>query len=344
MEYDSNIRESPARNQEVDFRSPSSTVFFGLTYPKPARIFRRTRTLSQTSVPSQCLVGPPLDRGAGRPPLTRTSEGRSPLRTSSKRKRLVLAGLVTLTILMIPVGAWLSLTYRPSFYRALTNLSPDQREAKAKRFVAGSLQLRNDISNERDWQAVFTDQEVNAWLAEDLVTHFADLIPPEIHEPRIAFDADRVTLAFQLDRGPIRSVIWVVAQARVPEDNVLALTLEKIRAGVFPISVDRLVGPINAQARAHGLDIHWTREQGLPVALIRYQPDEGRSDVVLESLSIRRGQLRLSGRSDRLQGTAVRPVLPTRRILQLNFPKRNTHLRRSTSSTSTLRSSTVPTT
>ncbi|WP_435007522.1 hypothetical protein P12x_004804 [Tundrisphaera lichenicola] len=261
------------------------------------------------------------------------------MRPSSKRKRLALAGLAALILLMIPVGAWLSLTYRPSFYRALINLSPDQRQAKAKKFVAGSLQLRNDISNEPDWQAVFTDQEVNAWLAEDLVTHFADLIPPEIHEPRIAFDADRVTLAFQLDRGPIRSVIWVVAQVRVPDDNVLALTIEKIRAGVFPISVDRLVGPINAQARAHGLDIRWTREQGLPVALIRYSPDEDRSDVVLESLNVRRGQLRLSGRSDQHRGTAVRPVLPTRRILQLNFPKRNHQIRRSTS----LRSSTSPT-
>ena len=137
-------------------------------------------------------------------------------------------------------------------------------------------------------------------------------------------------------------MIWVVAQARVPEDNVLALTLEKIRAGVIPISADRLIGPITAQAKDHGLDIKWTREQGLPVALIRYRPDEGRSDVVLERLNIRRGQIRLSGRSDQHEGTAVRPVLPTRKILQLNFPRRNTQLRRSTSST--LRSSTNPTT
>ena len=72
----------------------------------------------------------------------------------------------------------------------------DQREAKAKHFVASSLQLRNDITNERDWQAVFTDGEVNAWLAEDLVTTFADQIPAEVHEPRVAFEPDRITLAF----------------------------------------------------------------------------------------------------------------------------------------------------
>ena len=195
------------------------------------------------------------------------------MRTSSKRKRLILAGLVASPLLVVPAAIWLSLTHQPTFYRALTDVPRDQREAKARRFVASSLQLRNDISNERDWQAVFTDQEVNAWLADDLVTHFADQIPPEIHEPRVAFGVDRITLAFQLDRGPIRSVIWVVAQARVPEDNVLALTLEKIRAGVIPISAERLIGPITDQAREHGLDVKWTREGGLPVALIRYKPD-----------------------------------------------------------------------
>ncbi len=256
-------------------------------------------------------------------------------------RRVLFLGAAASLLLIVPTAIWLSLTHRPSFYRALDAMPRELREAKAKRFVAGSLQLRNDISNERDWQAVFTDQEVNAWLAEDLVTHFADLIPPEIHEPRVAFEPGRITLAFQLDRGPIRSVIWVVAQARVSEDNVLALTLEKIRAGVIPISADRIIGPITAQAREHGLDIRWDREHDLPVALIRYQAREGRTDIVLENLDIRQGQIRLSGRSDRLRGAAVAPKLPGRRILQLNFPKRNRQDRRPSSST--LRNSTTPT-
>ena len=263
------------------------------------------------------------------------------MRSSTLRKRVIIAGLTASLILIVPGAVWLSLTHKPTFYRALTNVPREQLEAKAKHFVASSLQLRNDISNERDWQAVFTDQEVNAWLAEDLVTHFADQIPPEIHEPRIAFGADRITFAFQLDRGPIRTVIWVVAQARVPEDNVLALTLEKIRAGVIPISAERLMGPITERAGEHGLDVRWTRENDLPVAHIRFSPDQGRSDVVLEHLSIRQGQIRLSGRSNRLHGSLVKPVLPSGRLLQLNFPRRNQQLRRPSSST--LRNSTNPT-
>ena len=92
-----------------------------------------------------------------------------------------------------------------------------QREVKAKKFVAQSLQLRNDICNEPTWEAVFTDQEVNAWLAEDLVTHFADQLPPEVNEPRVLFELDRITLAFQLQQRGVQSVITVVARPRVPE-------------------------------------------------------------------------------------------------------------------------------
>src|SRR5947209_10239084 len=107
----------------------------------------------------------------------------------------------------------------------MVRLPRDERAVKARRFMAQSLQLRNDINNEPTWEAVFTDQEVNAWLAEDLVTHFADQLPPEVHEPRIVFDADRVTLAFQVDQGPFSSVIWVVPRPRVAAPTVLARTL-----------------------------------------------------------------------------------------------------------------------
>ena len=249
------------------------------------------------------------------------------MRKSRLSRRWIIAASVLAVLIIIPVAGWLSLAYQPQFYRAIRSLSRAQREAKAKHFVANSLQLRNDITNERTWQAVFTDQEVNAWLAEELMTHFADQIPASVHEPRIAFDHDQVTFAFGLDKGPIRSVIWVVARVSVPEDNVLALSVEKVRAGVIPIAVSQVTGPLTRAARERGLDIRWMENEEPPVALIRYRPDGGRADVVLQKLTISRGKIRFSGRSDRLQGAFRGPILPDRRLLQLNFPKRQSQRR-----------------
>jgi hypothetical protein len=240
-------------------------------------------------------------------------------------KRLLWIGLGLIVLASIPLGAWFSLTYEPSYYRDMVLLTRAQRAGKAKKFVAQSLQLRNDICNEPSWEAVFTDQEVNAWLAEDLVTHFADQLPPEVRDPRVLFELDRITLAFLLKQGGVQSVITVIARPRVPGGNTVELTLEKIRAGILPVPADHVLDRIIEYARYHGVDAEWTRKEGYPVVLMRYTPNLEREDVLLEELQIRTGQIRLAGRSDRAKGAFYRPILPSRKVLQSKFPIRKVH-------------------
>ena len=241
------------------------------------------------------------------------------MRKPCKRWPLILLTLALLAI--IPFGAWISLTHKPKFYRADARIPRALRKAEAKHFVAQSLQLRNDICNEPTWEAVFSDQEVNAWLAEDLVTHFADQLPPEVHEPRVVFEMDRVTLAFELEQGPVRSVIWVVARPRVLEANVLQMTFEKIRAGVLPVPPEKILNRITEHLRSRGLDVDWHYDSDkLPVATVRYNPDFDRGVIRLEQIQIREGQIRLAGRSTRAHGV-VRTTLPNRKVLQWRFPR-----------------------
>jgi hypothetical protein len=246
------------------------------------------------------------------------------MRIPSKRVLIILTTVVAV-FGAAPGLAWLSLTHTPTFYRARIAVPPEERQAEARKFVAQSMQLRNDIANEPNWEAVFSDAEVNAWLAEDLVTHFADQIPPGIHEPRVVFEMDRVTLAFGLDQGGVRSIVWVVARPRVPGPNVLELTLEKIRAGMLPIPAEQVLDRITAHARARGLDVSWKRdgEDHLPVATIRYKTHAGRDDVCLERLHVINGEIHLAGRSDRARGAVASPTLPSRRMLQSRFPRQN---------------------
>jgi hypothetical protein len=255
------------------------------------------------------------------------------------RRWIVLAAAPVL-LLALPGAFYACLNYQPRFYRARTTMPPQRRQAEARQFVAQSLQLRNDIMNEPTWEAAFTDEEVNAWLAEDLVVHFADQIPPGVHEPRVAFEPDRVTLAFQLDQGPIRSLIWVVVRVDVPEPNVLSLAIEKIRAGMMPVSAQSLLGPITEHARQRGLDIHWDHDDGLPRALVRYQADQRRADIVLEQFRVLNGQVRLSGRSERHREGIARLSLPGRKMLQSAFPNRA--VQASAPPVTLLRSSTTP--
>jgi hypothetical protein len=240
-------------------------------------------------------------------------------------RRLLWGGLGVGVLFSIPASAWFCLTYQPSYYRAMVRLTREQRAGRAKRFVAQSLQLRNDICNEPSWEAVFSDQEVNAWLAEDLVTHFADQLPPEVEEPRVIFESNRIILAFQLRQGGFQSVITVVARPRVPEGNTIELTLEKIRAGILPVPADNILDRIIEHARYHGIDMEWARKDGYPVVVMRYTPNDEREDVELEEVQIRDGQIRLAGRSDRAKGVFHTPTLPSRQVLQSKFPVRKIH-------------------
>jgi hypothetical protein len=258
-------------------------------------------------------------------------------------RRLLWSGIIVGTLTALPAGVWLCLTYQPSYYRKIVLQTRAQREGQARKFVAQSLQLRNDICNEPAWEAVFTDQEVNAWLAEDLVTHFADQLPPEVNEPRVIFELDHIILAFQLRQGGVHSVITVVARTRVPEGNTVELTLEKIRAGILPVPADNVLDRIIEYGRSRGIDVEWTRRDGYPVVLIRYTPNLDRDDVQLEEVQIRAGQMRLAGRSDRTRGAFLRPTLPSRRVLQSKFPRRRVHEYTPSDPPSTWRSSASPT-
>ena len=238
------------------------------------------------------------------------------------RRRWIVLGTVAGVLLGGAALAWVSLTYQPKFYRrARAVASRAELETEASRFVAQTSHLYNDMRNEPTWTAVFSDQEVNAWLAKDLVEQFADQIPPQVHDPRVAFEPDRVTLAFGLDRGPIRMVVSVVARVRMDEDDVVALTVEKIRAGALPIDSRGIIDRITEQARRRGVDLRWEKDpDGLPVALIRYKADTDRTDVVLERVAVRDGSLILVGRSGKGRPAVASPRLPDRRALQEVFP------------------------
>ncbi|CAN5880942.1 hypothetical protein BH23PLA1_BH23PLA1_00370 [soil metagenome] len=243
------------------------------------------------------------------------------MRSKSSRRMIVLGALGAL-LLAAPMATWHCLSYEPDFYRKRAAIEPERRKAQAHRFEEDSLRLRNDIVNEDQWEAIFTDEEVNAWMAEHLVTHFSDQLPPGVHQPMVAFDLDRVTLAFQLERGRLRSLVWVVARVRLAEENTVALTLEKIRAGAIPVPAEEIIHQITEAAIGHGLEIRWEDRDGEPVALIGYSPSPGRIDVVLERLQVLEGRLFIGGRSEHGNGRIANPTLPDRRVLQSTFPRR----------------------
>lgn len=259
-------------------------------------------------------------------------------------KKWIVLGVGSLLVaVLLPGGLWVLLSLQPKFYKELRAIPVEVRQVEAKKFVAQSLQLRNDIRNEPKWEATFTDQEINSWLAEDLVNQFADQIPPGVSDPRVSFENDRMTIAFELENGPVRSVVWLVASIKVPQANTFSLTLEKVRAGLVPIPPGQLVDRIDEYARLRGFKIDWDNEPGMPpTATLVYVPSGDRTQIVLEKILIRQGELRLSGRSENGDGRIAMPGLPGRSSGQSSLPGTNTSDQDDAAVPATARSSSRP--
>ena len=259
------------------------------------------------------------------------------------RNRWIVVGVSALIVVALaPCLGWLALRHEPDFYRRAIAIPHAEIEVDAKHFVQQSVQLSNDIINEPKWEAAFSDHEVNAWLAEDLVKSFADLMPPGMRDPRVIFDVDRITLAFQMDRGAFRSVVWVVVRVRVPEGNVIELTFEKMRAGALPLPADRVLDRLVKQGRERGLEMEWRDDPEGPIATLRYSPKPGQDKVVLDRLRVLEGRIVFAGHSTHPDAKGL-SRLPNRRVLQSRFPRRNRQVQPGDpASESILRSSTRP--
>ena len=97
----------------------------------------------------------------------------------------------------------------------------------------------------------------------------------------------------------------------MPEENVIALELESVKAGLVPVSAERVLDRLAEHARARGIDIDWKTEGGVKTAYARYESAFSRNDVVLENVVLAEGQIRLSGRSDRSRGVVESASAPT---------------------------------
>ncbi len=235
---------------------------------------------------------------------------------SKNRKWKILASIVgILAVLLVagPIVSWKTLTYQPTFYRQRVVVSEEKRREVADRFESRSLQLRNDIANEDHWEAMFGDDEVNAWLEARLRTHFGSLIPAELSDPVVVFERDRIRFACKVKRGQFPMLIWGVAEVEVVQDHLVSVTIDKLQAGAIPVPLDKLKGRIASALARLGSKLTWFDLSGQTVALIDYKDLVGTEGLVLDQIQFLEGQVYLSGHSGQEEDLLSETSVPTQR-------------------------------
>lgn len=220
-------------------------------------------------------------------------------------RRSLLLALAILLCLVCGVGAtlWLLVRYEPSLYVRAAVPPGEERHHMSENCWRELLHMYNAVANqdEQEWAHRFTDEQINSYLAENFVlSHFdKEFLPEGISEPRIIIDPDKIRVAFRYGSGFWSSVVsldlrvWLVKG----EPNVVALKLVGFHAGALPISAQSLLESITTTCNKFGIGVDWYRDEGAPVALLRFQAEQQHPTLQLEMIEMEPGAIHIQGRT-----------------------------------------------
>ena len=188
----------------------------------------------------------------------------------------------------------------PEFYDRAIQADPVAQQDASDTMLRKTAAFVSDVGNEDEWKSLFTEDEINGWLAVDLVENHRDALPSAVTDPRVSIQPDRLTLACRYDRDGWNCVLSVTIDVYLAEPNVVALRIRQARAGAVPLPLKDVVERITAAAEQADLELRWQQAEGDPVALVSIRPprDEGKREVRIESIKLGEGEVYLAGSSE----------------------------------------------
>lgn len=252
---------------------------------------------------------------------TETTVGKRPSKRRLRRALGVAAFALVLALAATFYSVYRATQHVPDFYSQALVANPAEQRTAGDELERRALDLRNEVQRGGDWEALFTEQQINGWLAVDLVEKFPNLLPKNVSEPRMILLPGEVQAACRYKSDRFDAVISLVATISMTEErNVVAVRIKRARAGALPIPLNQFLDDVTRAAHNSNLDLRWLQTEGDPVALIRL-PTEN-TDLPdrmlhLEKFELRRGEAYLSGRtewrSDVPRGVADNSTMDTHR-------------------------------
>lgn len=222
-------------------------------------------------------------------------------------KGLIRAGMAVALVTAVIVAVSLWSVYRasqevPEFYVAALAAPPKIQAAAGDELERQALALNNQVRRPGRWEARFTQDQINGWLAADLPRKFPGSLPRGAADPRVDISPGETQLAVKWDDGGVSTVLSVAGEIYLTEEpNEVAVRIHSVRAGALPVPLARFLDQIARRAASSGLPLSWTEVDGDPVALIKLPLDREEfrgKRLVLEELWLGEGEIVVAGRTD----------------------------------------------
>lgn len=215
----------------------------------------------------------------------------------SRRVKMVLAIVVGAAVLVgvALLGVFLAARYEPGFYCEAMEVDPSVLEQGSDQMLQQAAALASAIKKDAHWESLITAEQINGWLAVDMVKNHPNALPSMLRDPRVAIDSKRITLACRFEQDGVNSVLSLTVEPYMPEPNVVALRIVKARAGLLPAPLNKVIDGVKRAARAMQLHLEWRHTNGDPVALLSFPPTDDEQPVCIETLRLGEGEIYLAG-------------------------------------------------
>lgn len=207
----------------------------------------------------------------------------------------------------------------PDFYKRAFNQSDQAMQVARNQLQFDVQQLQSDLSRRGSWNASFSEDEINAWLSDQLPERFDRLSKRGVREPAIAIEDGQILAAVHYQSSRWDTVVSCRLSVEMTEEpNLLAIHLSDLKAGALPLPLEPFVRRISREAALGDLDIRWDFTEDGPIALVHIPPEDPHyafAPLVIELVSLTAGRLRLSGQAGQLAQDHYSPRGPLHRFV-----------------------------
>src|SRR5262245_29676243 len=207
---------------------------------------------------------------------------------------------VTVCLVLLLGGAYYAAQQVRPFYRQALHLEPEVLARGSREMESRASALYSDARQEGKWHALFTAEQINGWLAVQLVENEQAKLPQGIRDPRVAIAPGVLTLGFRATSGGIETVISVDAGVFLTKEGAVAIRLMSVRAGALPMPVMQLADELATACQKLKLPVRWTRLENQPVAIVELHSDAStnKRQFSIDAIELREAEIYVAGHTE----------------------------------------------
>ena len=238
-------------------------------------------------------------------------ENRLPLHAVGQIAAYRLAFFATVVCcILIVLGCSLAVI-PPQFYQSVVQ-GGSEEQSIAGRFVTQIASATNEIRRGNNWGISVRENEINAWLGNDLPRNHPELLGNalwgRLSRPRIKLEPHLFRIGIEVSRWGVTTVAWADIEIRLKSTTQFALTVQKAGVGQLPLPRNAVLQECKKALENAGIDTNIQRYRDrilllatVPASLTNSSSQDTESQQPqrwqVESLRIDHGSVTVTGTS-----------------------------------------------